>query len=226
MRAGRVWSIGGGEGYAVCDDGGTLLEFFHGAREADLRLAALDAVIEATGAGEVLVQSFDRHLMALLERRGVRLTEAGLLFRTTRPAFALAGPALHAEPAAEGDVAAVLALEPDFFDGAAEALSYIRDGDAELVLFRDGGGVLVGCGLARTVVPGRPGVDIGMVVARGRRGAGAGRAIVAAMRARVAARGGRAICGCDIANAASARCLEHAGFVADHRLLHGLLEGT
>jgi RimJ/RimL family protein N-acetyltransferase len=222
VQRGDAWLIDAPEGYAVTCEG-MLVEFHVAPSGEDARLAAFDAVVAASGVHGVYLKSFDGVLLALAGCRAGPLSEVGLLFRRCEPVTLPELPALRLRPAAQDDLPAALGLDPEFFDDLEEVAFYAGSDDAELILFHGEDGVLAGCGISRTVVAGRPGTDIGMVVAPDRRGRGVGTAIVAAMRDRVAARGGRAICGCDIDNIASRRCLERAGFRTDHVLLEGTL---
>lgn len=222
VQRGEVWSIDAPEGYAVTCEG-MLVEFHVAPSGEDVRLAAFDAVVAASGVSGIVLKSFDRVLLALAGCRAGPLSQVGLLFRRCEPVAPSDLPPLRPRPAAGDDLTAVLGLDPEFFDDPDEVAFYAGSDEAELILFHGEDGVLAGCGISSTVVAGRPGTDIGMVVAPDRRGRGVGTAIVAAMRDRVAARGGRAICGCDIDNIASRRCLERAGFRTDHVLLKGLL---
>jgi len=223
VRHGRAWLLGGQEGYAVTGDG-VLLEFFAGSPALEERLAAFDAVIAASGVRSLLAKSFDHHVLAMARHRAGPLETVGALFRIRLPVARPAAPPLRARPARPDDLPGVLGLDPAFFDDAEEPAFYASSREAELVLFHGEDGTLAGCGLSRTVVEGRPDVDIGMAVAPVWRRRGVGAAIVEAMKNRVEARGGRAICGCDIDNLASRRCLERAGFIARHSLLEGTLE--
>lgn len=222
VQRGEVWSIDAPEGYAVTCEG-MLVEFHVAPSGEAARLAAFDAVVATSGVHGLFLKSFDAALLALAGCRAGPLSQVGLLFRRCEPMAPLDMPPLRLRPAAGDDLPAALCLDPAFFDDFEEVAFYAFSDGAELILFHGEDGALVGCGISSTVIAGRPGTDIGMVVAPDRRGRGVGTAIVAAMRDRVAARGGRAICGCDIDNIASRRCLERAGFRTDHFLLEGML---
>ena len=88
----------------------------------------------------------------------------------------------------------------------------------KLLLFETGS-ALIGFGAFSRVIPGRPEFAIGMLVVRAFRGHGNDSAIIRHRADHRRARGWRPICGCDVSNRGSRRCLENAGFIARYRLL-------
>ena len=64
-----------------------------------------------------------------------------------------------------------------------------------------------------------PYADLGMVVARSRRGRGLGSSMLIHLKERCRRLGWKPICSCAADNVASKRALEKAGFVSDHRMV-------
>lgn len=124
---------------------------------------------------------------------------------------------IHIRAATRDDVANLLRLGADFFDGPAEIEDYIRsDG---LMIHETREGVALGAGVMKRVVANRDDVDVGMVVHPEHRQRGHGAYIIAHLKSQCLARGSRPICGCSVDNVASQRTLERAGFASRHRLV-------
>jgi GNAT superfamily N-acetyltransferase len=204
-------------GYAVIHGGETLVELH--VRTAELRClaAAFEELAGACGVRRILAKSFDPTLMfvALLRPRQVRTT--GLLYRVIVDADFAADAGIGARAATLDDLAPLLRLGADFFDGPAEIEDYIAAGG--LMIYEAGDGAPLGAGVMKRVVPGRDDVDIGMVVDPGHRRQGTGAYIVAHLKAYCLAKGWRPICGCAVHNLASRRTLERAGFASRHGLV-------
>jgi len=220
VATGTCWSIRRDDeeiGYAVIHGAETLVELHVRTTELRCLAAAFEELASARGLRRILAKSFDPSLMfvALLRPRQVRTT--GLLYRViVDPDFA-ADAAIGVRAATLDDLAPLLRLGADFFDGPAEIEDYIAAGG--LMIYEAGDGAPLGAGVMKPVVPGRDDVDIGMVVDRRRRRRGHGAYIIALLKAHCLARGWRPICGCAIDNLASQRTLERAGFASRHRLV-------
>jgi GNAT superfamily N-acetyltransferase len=219
VATGTCWSIGRDDreiGYAVIHGAETLVELH--VRTAELRCvaAAFEALAGARGVRRILAKSFDPTLMfvALLRPRQVRTT--GLLYRVIVEADFAADAGIGVRAATPNDLALLLRLGADFFDGPAEIEDYIAAGG--LMIYEAGDGAL-GAGVMKRVVSGRDDVDIGMVVDPGRRRRGNGAYIVAHLKSYCLAKGWRPICGCAVHNLASRRTLERAGFASRHGLV-------
>jgi GNAT superfamily N-acetyltransferase len=227
VATGTCWSIGRDDrqiGYAVIHGAETLVELH--VRTAELRclVAAFEELAGACGVRRILAKSFDPTLMfvALLRPRQVRTT--GLLYRViVDPGFAV-DAVIGVRAATPNDLAPLLGLGADFFDGPAEIEDYTAAGG--LMIYEAADGVPLGAGVMKRVVPGRDDVDIGMVVDPGRRRRGHGAYIIAHLKAHCLARGWRPICGCAVDNLASRRTLERAGFASRHGLVEFELSGS
>lgn len=220
IAKGSVWSIRKDEqeiGYAVTDGGETLLELHLTACELRHLQEASDMLIQGSGIRRILAKSFDANLLfvALPRMRNIRTT--GMLYRVVADAGFREDAAVKIRAANDDDMANLLDIGRDFFDGAAEVRSYRQSGG--LLVYETGGGLLLGAGLLSQVVAGRDDIDIGMVVAPAHRRRGYGTYIVAHLKAHCLASRLRPICGCAVDNLASQRTLERAGFASRHKLM-------
>jgi GNAT superfamily N-acetyltransferase len=220
VASGTCWSIlcdGGAIGYAVIHGPETLVELHVTAGELRRLQPAFEELVKARGVRRVLAKSFDPTMMFAALSRQRRVRTAGLLYRVIADARFEADAGIRVRAATRDDLAGLLRLGADFFDGPVEIEDYIgRDG---LMIYETGDGAALGAGVMRRVVAGRDAVDIGMVVDPERRRRGHGAYIIAHLKACCLARGWQPICGCSIDNVASQRTLERAGFATRHRLL-------
>jgi RimJ/RimL family protein N-acetyltransferase len=175
------------------------------------------ALLWAGHADRALCKTFDGRMLAAIASRPARLRPVGLLFRGVRDAEFEPDPRLEVRAATRADLPEILAMHDGFFDDAAEIEHYLAEDG--LVLHRGPDGALVGCGVARRVIPDADDVDVGMVVAIEHRRRGLGEHIVRHLKRRCLAAGLRPICGCDVDNVASRRALERAGFVTAHAIV-------
>lgn len=213
-QRGRVWQSEA-VAYAVSNEH-ELVEFYVAADQRDRLQAYYEAAIAASGAEASLVKSFDGVMRSALGDRVAASQDVGLLFRRRVDATpAVPGVLTHREAVAN-DVAAILECDDGFFEGSEELHQYIHHSG---LFIAERNRQLVGCGLAMEVVAGRNDVDVGMWVAPDERGRGYSAALVAHVVSRQLELGRRPIAGCDVANVASRKALERAGFVAEHRLL-------
>lgn len=197
-------------GYVITDGASTLVEF----HAAGSKL--FDAFVEQAGIRRVLCKSFDDPLHSACTGRAAQSTTKGLLYRRiVDPAFT-PDPAIRIRLANEHDVPVILAADDGFFRDDVEAISYARAGKLFLC---EAEASLAGCGLLQRVTPDREAYDIGMMVVPARRRRGLGRHIVHHLVHLCLSIGKRPIAGCDVANLASRRCLESAGFLSEHRLI-------
>ncbi|OGO07743.1 MAG: hypothetical protein A3K46_06745 [Chloroflexi bacterium RBG_13_60_9] len=109
-----------------------------------------------------------------------------------------------------------MAINEEVFDHEEEVGEYIRK---EQVLIFEKEQEIIGFGIFARVIEGRPEFDIGMLVDKRYRRQGYGEYIVRYMTEYCKRKGWRPICGCDINNEGSRRCLENAGYTGGYRLL-------
>ncbi len=209
---GTVWQLSDG-GYAVVN-GTSLVGFFTPSNSDTVELLA--QVMRASGAVQVMCKSFDRQLLdaALPHSRGVRTT--GLLFRRIAQDGYSPRPDCAIRPGDDDDAEAIMAFDDGFFDGADEVRKFAAINGLFVLKSHD---AIVGCGVAKRVIPGRPAVDIGMLVAPAHRRGGYGAHIIAFLKDHTLRSGLRPICGCAFDNIGSQRTLHNAGFRSDHALL-------
>ena len=201
--------------YAVVFEG-ALVEFYVVPEETGNLVEVFDAAMDATGASKVLCKSYDTPLLYAALSRNANVTTAGLLFRRIdEPAFSEKADVTFRK-GKSSDVDKVLEFNDDFFADEQEIRDYAaRDG---LFLLTEGSEV-IGCGIGKPVIEGRPDIDIGMLVASKHRRRGYGAHVISYLKAYYLAKGLRPICGCSIHNIGSQRALKSAGFVSEHRLL-------
>lgn len=204
-------------GYVLVGRDGVLLEFF--VQDAFVRHADawLGAILRHLRIRTALCKSFDTTLLTCAMHHQVSVRVEGILCRewVEVPKRELA-PGISTRWAEPEDVALIIAVNEEVFDHPDEIRDYIRD--RKLLLFETGTDLL-GFGLHSRVIPDRPEFDIGMLVVPAHRGCGHGSAIIRHMADLCRERGCRPICGCDVANTGSRKCLENAGFIPRHRLL-------
>ncbi len=207
----------GDVGYVLVGRDGVLLEFF--VRDAHVRYADawFGEILRRLGIRKALCKSFDATLLACAMHHQISVRVEGILCREWMdvPLRELA-PGISTRWAEPADAALLIAVNENVFDHPDEIHAYTRD--RKLLLFETGTGLL-GFGLHSRVIPGRPEFDIGMLVVPDYRGQGHGSAIIRHMAEYCRDRGWRPICGCDVANTGSRKCLENAGFIPRHRLL-------
>ncbi len=194
----------------------TLVEFYVSPDNLNHSTQIFAAVLEHSAAARVLCKSFDHQLLFPALARPARVQPTGLLFRSiSNPAFTPRAD-VHLRPGTAADVAPILAINDGFFDSAAEINAYAAC-DGLFVLERHG--QLIGCGIGKAVISGRPHIDIGMLVAAPQRGNGYGAYLIAHLKQHYLQQGLQPVCGCSIDNPASQHALIRAGFSCRHRLL-------
>lgn len=207
----------GEAGYVLVSQAGELLEYF--VEDAFVRHADLwfGEILRQLGIRVALCKSFDALLLTCAMHHQISVRVDGVLCRewVDVPKREL-GPGISTRWAEAVDIRLIEAVNEEVFDHPDEIRDYVRD--RKVLLFETASGLL-GFGLHARVIPGRPEFDIGMLVVREHRGKGHGTAIIRHMADHCRKNGWRPICGCDVANTGSRRCLENAGFIARHRLL-------
>jgi RimJ/RimL family protein N-acetyltransferase len=175
-------------------------------------------ILQRTAVRRALVKSFDALLLssAIAHQRAVK--SLGLLVRDYVPRQLpdLAQIRFEARRAEISDIPAILAVDQQVFRDP-ERLSHVIS-ERHLVLFeRDA--ALVGFGIIRPVIAGRPEVDLGIAVDAPYRNKGYAVFIFRDMVEYCFRHGLRPIAGCSEQNLASRRMGERVGMVARHRLL-------
>ncbi len=207
----------GEAGYALVGRDGVLLEFH--VQDAFVRHADawFGELLRRLRIRTALCKSFDATLMACAMHHQVSVRVEGILCREWVDVRGRElAPGISTRWAEAADATLLIAVNEGVFDHPSEIHDYIRDG--KLLLFETRKGLL-GFGLHSRVIPGRPEFDIGMLVVPEHRGCGHGSAIIRHMADYCRSKGWRPICGCDVANTGSRKCLENAGFIPRHRLL-------
>lgn len=220
VAGGSTWLLeqeGDPVGYAVVDDLGTLLELFHEDWMASELPSLTAALVGAVGVTGGLFQSFDPTMTALALAAQVRVEPAGILFRTILDPDHRARPDAAMRPAAPADVQAIAMIDDGFFADDGEIRGYLGIGG--LSVLEGTANRIIGCGVAKPVIPGGGAIDIGMLVAPDFRHRGYGTFIVSHLKFDILSKGQRPICGCAIENIGSQRAIRNAGFAPDHRLL-------
>lgn len=204
-------------GYLIVNNQGVLVEIHIESRSGIVPAEIAADSIQELGIHSIWCLSFDKETMELCRQLCENEpTVIGISCRVynRQPLLPHSFVARTAEPS---DLAAILAInEPDILESPEEAADYISKGG--LILFEQAGDLL-GFGVISPIMPSRPEVDIGMLVAPGFRGNGYGAAFIQHLAEHVLAHGQIPVCGCDVQNHASRRSLENAGFVTEYRLV-------
>lgn len=205
-------------GYFLVHEEHTLLELYLERTHWLYGEALFLQILERTRVRRALVKSFDALLLSstIAHQRGVK--SLGLLVRdyVPRPLPNLAQIRFEPRRAEAGDIPAILRVDQQVFRDPAR-LAHVID-ERNLVLFeRDGS--LVGFGIIRPVIAGRPEVDLGIAVDAPYRNKGYAVFIFRDMVEYCFRQGLRPIAGCAEQNLPSRRMGERVGMVARHRLL-------
>jgi GNAT superfamily N-acetyltransferase len=202
-------------GYAVIDDGGTLLELFH---EDFLAPAAVFSVLTASASvTSCLYQSFDLGMARLAATVQGRIEPVGIVFRNVWDPDHRTRSDISMRPATQADLLAIVGINDGFFADIDEIRGYLDRGGLSILESADTR--IVGCGITEPVLPNGADVDIGMLVAPDFRRQGYGTYIVSHLKRDLLSKGLRPICGCAIGNTGLLRAVRNAGFTSDHRLL-------
>ncbi|MGE0623210.1 MAG: GNAT family N-acetyltransferase [Pseudomonadales bacterium] len=196
--------------------GETLVEFYVRADHARSLVALFDAAMAASGARRILCKSYDTSLLYAAPSAPAAARPGGLLFRRYDDQTFKPRSDVSLRRGLATDAKAILRFNDDFFESMAEIQSSAARGGL-FVLENESG--IIGCGVATQVIEGRPDVDIGMLIAAPHRRQGYATHIVSFLKHHYVNMGMRPICGCSVDNVGSARALERAGFVSEHRLL-------
>ena len=214
VSRGATWCLADCAYAVVLDE--MLVEFFV-VPEATPRLVEIfDAAMGTTGASEVLCKSFDTQLLFAALSREARVTSRGLLFRRIEDRTFMDRDGVAFRRGTVSDATRVLEFNDDFFVDVQEIKDYAA---IEGLFLLHQGHKIVGCGIGKPVIAGRPDIDIGMLVAPEYRRRGYGAHIISFLKSHYLGKRLRPICGCSIDNIGSHCALRNAGFVGEHRLL-------
>lgn len=214
VAAGTTW-IAGDIAYAVTN-GDSLVELYVVESQRHRLVSLFNEIMSLSGVSKVLCKEFDRPLLHASLSRPARVSPFAFLFRKIADTTFQPLPDIHFRNGSAEDAQAILAFDDGFFHGAEEIVEYVQhDGLFVLELNK----TIVGCGIAKPVIRGRPDIDIGMLVAPDHRNKGYGTHIVSFLKDHYLQQGKRPICGCGADNIASQRTLTNAGFTSEY---HGL----
>jgi RimJ/RimL family protein N-acetyltransferase len=205
-------------GYFVVKDGHTLVEFYLRRPYWVFGEHVVRQIVARLQIERALVKSFDHLLLSssIAHQTGVR--SLGLLVRdyVARPLPALAEMSFEARVAGLTDLDRIIAIEQDVFTDPARLRDVLARG---YVVQFERADVLLGFGIIRPIVEGRPDVDLGIAIDTPFRNKGFAIYIFRHMVEHCFARGYNPVAGCAESNPASRRMGERVGMVALYRLL-------
>jgi GNAT superfamily N-acetyltransferase len=204
-------------GYAIIS-GDVVLEFFLRPEYAVFGQTVFDQLLAATHARRALVKSFDALFFSSCVDRQRSFRSLGLLVRDYQPRQLpeLPGLSYRTRLAELVDLPRVRAVDQDVFLDPARLQVVIEKG--YMMLFEQGD-ALLGFGIMRVVVPGRPGVDIGIALDKPYRKLGYAPYFLQRMAELSLERGLSPLAGCAVDNHAVRATGERIGMYAKHRLL-------
>ena len=147
------------------------------------------------------------------------ITVHSYLFRDYLVIEPPAGPTLRKSEPAEFDE--IVRFYRDSTERSGEWIhEFVASRLARGELFRmDVGSEIVATGECIPSPKQRPYADLGVIVARPRRGKGLGTSVLIQLKQHAYKSGWRPICSCSVDNGASRRAIEKAGFVTEHRIV-------
>jgi GNAT superfamily N-acetyltransferase len=204
-------------GYALLRER-TLIEFYLEEAYAVFGQTVFDQLLAHTGAERALVKSFDSLFFSSCVDRQKALRSVGLLVRDyVKRDLSLPEELRYtARPAQLRDLPRIEAVDQQVFTDRAR-LSFVIERNYMLLFER--GDLLLGFGIMRVVVPGRPGVDIGIALDKPYRKHGYAPYFLQHMAEASLARGFVPIAGCAVDNKPVRATGERIGMFAKHRLL-------
>ncbi len=170
--------------------------------------------MDLSGASKVLCKAFDGQLLHASLSRPAHVSPFAFLFRKIVDTTFQPLPDLSFRIGTVEDFQPILAIDDGFFRST-ERIAEHASHDGLFVL--ESNNAILGCGIAKTVIQGRPDVDIGMFVAPDHRRKGYGTYIISFLKDYFLRQGKRPICGCGVDNIASQRTLTNAGFFCEYR---------
>lgn len=213
----RILHEGRVVGYALLRED-SVIEFFLQRDYAVFGQSVFNQLLAHTGAKRALVKSFDALFFSSCVDRQVALRSVGLLVRDyeKRELPQLPELAYTARAAVVDDLPRVQAVDQQVFTDPSRLRFVI---ERNYMLLFEQGSTLLGFGIMRVVVPGRPGVDIGIALDKPYRKLGHAPYFLQHMAETCLARGLTPIAGCSIDNKPVRSTGERIGMFAQHRLL-------
>ena len=204
-------------GYALLYET-TVIEFYVDEAHAVFGQSVFDQLLTHTKAERALVKSFDALFFSSCVDRHKELYSRGLLVRDyVKRELPLRGDLGYTARTAElDDLPRILAVDQQVFTDPGRLRFVI--GRGYLMLF-ERGDTLLGFGIMRVVVAGRPGVDIGIALDKPLRSHGYAPYFLQHMAEVCVARGLTPIAGCALENKPVRATGERIGMYAKHRLL-------
>lgn len=204
-------------GYFIVHEGSVLIEYFALDEYLAYTHEFLRAFIVQKRIRGALVKSFDHMFLACAMDAQVRVHVKGVLVRDYIPRSLpeIASIRYTQRMAVEEDLPRVRAVDQPIFTHPERLLAVIRAGCMRLFEQEE---KLVGFGIVRPVIPGRPEVELGIAVDRPFRNKGHAIYMLRDMAEYCAANGLVAIAGCSAENSASIKMGLRVGFVSLYRL--------
>ena len=199
--------------YAVTN-GDSLVELYVVESQRHRLVRLFNEIMGLSGASKVLCKEFDRQLLHASLSRPAHVSPFAFLFRKIVDATFQPLPDIYFRNGTAEDSQAILAIDDEFFHDSEEIAEYASHNGLFVLESND---AILGCGIAKPVIQGRPDVDIGMLVAPDHRRKGYGTHIVSFLKDYYLRQGKRPICGCGADNIASQRTLTNAGFFCEYR---------
>ena len=205
-------------GYFIVHEGNVLIEYFVTDEYLAYTHNFLREFIALKRIRSALVKSFDHMFLACAMDVQVGVRSKGVLVRDYIPRKLPEIPSIRytQRTATEEDLPRVKAVDQPVFTHPERLRAVIRGGCMRLFEHE---GRVVGFGIIRPIIPGRPEVDLGIAVDRPFRNKGHAIYILRAMAEYCAAHGLEATAGCSIENWASIKMGLRVGFVSFYRLL-------
>lgn len=209
-------------GYFVLHDAHTLIEFYLRRPYWVFGEHVFRQILARTPVRRALVKSYDHLFLSSSIAHQSSVKSLGLLVRdyVARPLPVIEAIRFETRTASSDDLPRIRAVEQAVFTDPVRLAQVVAEGN--MLLFEgaaEARGSLIGFGIVRPVIAGRPEVDLGVAVAAPYRNRGYAIYIFQALVAHAFARGLKPVAGCSEVNAASRRMGERVGMVARHRLL-------
>lgn len=204
-------------GHAVVA-GDVLLEFFVLPQVEDRAHVILERLVDALGIGSALVKTFDAVLLACALDLSERVVVKGVLARhlTLRELPVIPRIRYTARTATASDMPRITAVRQEVFTHPERLRRVVDDGDMRIFERDD---TVVGFGIIRTIVAGRPDVELGLAVDPPFRNKGYAVYLLRDLVVESLRRGRNPVSGLARENEASIRLGIRVGFTARHRLL-------
>ena len=205
-------------GYFILHADSTLIEFHLLESHWVFGEAVFKQILAKTPVRRALVKSFDALLLSSCIAHQRRVRCLGLLVRDYIPRAlpTLSGLRYSIRQATLRDLPAITQVDQQVFANAERLLGVVETGQAWLF---ERAGQLLGFGILRPVVVGRPEVDVGIAVDRPYRARGFAVYMLRDLVERCVAQGLVPVAGCAEENRASRHSGERIGLVSRHRLL-------